>query len=85
MSDTQSLFYLSFSRGPQFLGAVILPALSFSEGIQMAHLLGINPGGEVMGAPWPPGVPRPTPGYLGRLLSQDDVHELDVALKARMH
>ena len=47
-------FYMSFAdgtrlKGDQFLGAVIVPALSLVEAIAVAHVLGINPGGEVLG------------------------------------
>ena len=47
-------FWLSFAdgslpKGRQFLGVAIIRAHSMLEAVQVAHALGINPGGEVLG------------------------------------
>jgi hypothetical protein len=42
------LWWLSFSGGKN-LGVAIVEALSFGEAVSKSHLLGINPGGEVVG------------------------------------
>ncbi len=48
-----SYFWLSFAdgdlpKGQQFLGACIVQAETNIDAVTKAHLLGINPGGEVM-------------------------------------
>ena len=49
-------WWLSFADptlpvGQQFLGVAIVPAPSFLAAVTVAHQLGCNPGGEVMGFP----------------------------------
>jgi hypothetical protein len=53
-----SAYWLSFAdarrpKGTQFLGALILPFDSFLVAVTESHRLGLNPGGEVVGAPIP--------------------------------
>src|SRR3990167_2543853 len=52
------LWYLSFAdpmlpRGTQFLGATVIEGWDIVSAASNAYLLGINPGGEVMGIPIP--------------------------------
>lgn len=75
------MYWLSFAdpdlpAGAQFLGALIVEADSFIEAVQTSHRIGQNPGGEVKGVPVPPGRAIPE-AFVGRLLSKDDVCELD--------
>lgn len=76
------LWWLSFAdgtkpTGEQFLGVAIVEALGFIEAVRVAHLLGINPGGEVRGGPVPT---EPYPETVrNRLLSKDEI----LALGAR--
>jgi hypothetical protein len=44
-------WWLSFSGDGRNLGICIVDAHSFPEAVMVAHILGINPGGEVRG--WP--------------------------------
>ncbi|MGH9060338.1 MAG: hypothetical protein ACRDZY_12610 [Acidimicrobiales bacterium] len=51
-------WYLSFAeesapKGRGFLGAIVLRAPGFITAVDQANLLGINPGGEVLGTPLP--------------------------------
>lgn len=55
--DDSQWWWLSFAdpdlpEGTQFLGAALVPALTIEGAITQAHLLGINPGGQV--ASWGP-------------------------------
>ena len=47
----EAVWYLSFADDDSggFLGAVIIKARSFLEAVDKTHMLGINPGGEVVG------------------------------------
>lgn len=78
--------YLSFAdpdlpEGTQFLGAAIVEsdaALGFVGAVTVAHMLGINPGGEVMGIALPDDwVPAK---WTGRLLSRADLDQMDVEM-----
>lgn len=49
-----SYFWLSFCdpqkpKGTQFLGVCIVEAISFLQAVEISHILGCNPGGEVKG------------------------------------
>ena len=74
-------WWLSFAdgnrpKGRQFLGVAIVQAYSFPIAVGVAHMLGINPGGEVMGYPVPPGRVVPGP-FREQLLSRADIAELE--------
>jgi hypothetical protein len=47
------LFYLSFATDAGFLGACVVEARTVAHAARRCHELGINPGGEVLGAPIP--------------------------------
>ena len=66
-----SLWYLSFSDGA-FRGACFVSAFGMIDAIEQAHLLGINPGGNVAAAPVSPDAAIPE-GARRRLLSKDDL------------
>jgi hypothetical protein len=74
-----SLWWLSFAdwRGP--LGATIVRAHSFPEAVRVAHLLGVNPGGQVCGAEVPADLATMFEGYTERALSREDLERLGVA------
>lgn len=49
-------WWLSFAdplkpRGQQFLGVAIVPGADFMHAVEGARMLGLNPGGEVIGYP----------------------------------
>ena len=74
-------FYLSFAdadraRGQQWLGACHVEAGDFSEAVAKAHLLGCNPGGDIRGIE----VPQPPKTFRDRLLSLQDLRDLDRAV-----
>lgn len=76
--------YLSFAdperpTGTQFLGAVIVEAPDFITAVMLSHALGINPGGEVVGAAFPEHV-HPPARYVGRLLSKVEIDAMDAEL-----
>ena len=48
-------FYLSFASEDSFLGACVVRAESVAGAITKSHLLGINPGGEVLAIESPMG------------------------------
>lgn len=72
------MFWLSFAdpnlpAGSQFLGVVIVPLDDFELAVAWTHFLGLNPGGEVMGYPIPPGYEHQIdPADVGRLLSKTE-------------
>lgn len=79
-------FWLSFAdaslpKGQQFLGVAIVNAHSFLEAVKVAHILGINPGGEVQGfdVEVPGGKDIPAK-YVERLLSREEIAELEEAV-----
>lgn len=79
-------FWLSFAdaslpKGQQFLGAAIVNAHSFLEAVKVAHILDINPGGEVQGheVEVPSGKEIPAQ-YVERLLNREEIAELEEAV-----
>ncbi len=64
-------FYLSFVK-ETFVGGCIVRAEEMLDAVSVAHELGINPGGEVMGMPIPEGF-LPGPEFRERLLSKSDI------------
>ena len=69
------IFYLSF-LGDEWLGAAFVRASAPVEAIQVAHALGINPGGEVLAGEVPSDA-LPPASFVERLLTLDDLEELD--------
>jgi hypothetical protein len=69
--------YCSFADDDGFLGGVIVEASNVVEAAIVASMLGINPGGEVLGAPCPSVPPE---RFRNRLLSLDDLNALDEAM-----
>lgn len=77
------LVWLSFEDpkrpcGSQFLGAAIVRARSVIEAVGVAHALGCNPGGRVVGHPveYADGIDPIPPEYIERLLTRDEVDSL---------
>lgn len=77
-------FWLSFAdgslpKGSQFLGACIVgQASNFGGAVLLAHSLGCNPGGQVVGFPILPEVePKIPASYRERLLTRAEAEELD--------
>lgn len=81
------IWWLSFAdarrpRGEQFLGAVMVRALTFLEAVRVSHVLKLNPGGEVQGRPCPAKiVPLVPPAWVERLMSREDVKQFDAEMK----
>ena len=74
-------WWLSFAdanrpKGTQFLGAVLVRAGSMIEAVGNAHILGINPGGEVRGFEIPDGT-EPIASYTNRLLNREECEQFD--------
>ena len=57
-------------KGQQFLGVAIVRGRDFLIAVERAHMLGINPGGQVMGMPIPDEV---APDIVDRMLSRREV------------
>lgn len=81
-------FWLSFCdtdkpAGSQFLGVAIVRAHSLPEAIRVAHVLGINPGGEVQSLELPDGV-KIDGGSMEQLLSRVEAEALWQELEAQM-
>ncbi len=75
-------WYLSFAdvtrpKGQHFLGACIVQGDDIVEAAREAHVRGCNPGGQVLGAPYPDDVPTPEPRWRYRLLSKAAIAEMD--------
>jgi hypothetical protein len=73
--------WLSFAdadlpEGQQFLGAAIIKASNFVEAVKVAHILGINPGGEVMSLEVPEDVEIPEK-WVERLLTIEECKAFD--------
>lgn len=64
-------WYLSFAEG-KFLGGCIVKATGLLDAVDMAHLLKINPGGEVFGFEIPKGK-IPDLIYMNRLLTKEEI------------
>lgn len=77
----EGLWWLSFTDpsrpvGDQFLGVAIVYAPGNVHAIQMAHFLGINPGGQV--SAWGPlHVDSITPSFLNRLLTKEEAQQAE--------
>lgn len=83
-----TIFWLSFAdpkrpRGEQWLGAAIVRARNSWEAIAEAHLLGCNPGGEVLFVALPPQQAARVPErWIGKLLTKEDVACVDEEMGA---
>jgi hypothetical protein len=72
-AEPEQWHYLSFA-GDVFLGAAIVKAHGIVHASLVCHGLGINPGGQVLGAPIPDDK-LPAKQYLNRLLTREDIQE----------
>ena len=72
--------YLSFADKTGFLGGAFIAETDIVNAVQEAWRLGINPGGEVMALG--PG-PLPAAEWVGRLLSREELAELDEEMTGR--
>ena len=77
-------FWLSFCsdsdlpEGSQFLGACIVPGDDVLSAVQAAHMLGCNPGGEVVGHPVPPGMDQYVEDrWRNRLMTRAECEQFD--------
>lgn len=84
---TGDWYYLSFAdserpKGTQFLGACIVgPAEDFIAAVKLAHALGCNPGGEVLGHEVPAETALRVPlGDRRRLLTREEIEALGAYL-----
>jgi hypothetical protein len=77
MQSETLLVWLSFSADDGFRGACVVEGFDTRSAIEEAHRLGINPGGEVMALPVPPGCESRLP--LNTLMSRDEIERLDGA------
>lgn len=74
-----AMMYLSFCdldkpKGTQFLGVCIVDADNIIAAVTLAHILGINPGGEVVGVEFH----RPIPDkYMNVLMDKDAILAMD--------
>ncbi len=83
-------WWLSFAdgklpEGEQFLGALVVPAPSFLLAITVANLAAVNPGGEVLGAPFPPEVAAIVqPDHVLRLMTREECEAFDLWVAERL-
>ena len=81
-------FWLSFCdpalpQGKRFLGACLVEGNDLIEAAQRAHFLGINPGGEVMGAAFDSSVePLIRDHWKNRLLKKEECEAMDNEIDA---
>jgi hypothetical protein len=78
-------YYLSFAdpnkpKGTQFLGAIVIEASDAKDAIWRTHLIGENPGGEVM--TWEIDI-LPPEEYRARLLSLEDIRAVGKAITGK--
>lgn len=82
-------YWLSFvdndrPKGRRFLGCVIVPGDDVVEAVQAAHLLGCNPGGEVLGVPIAQSLDvRIGAEWRGRLLTREECEEFDAQMERK--
>lgn len=72
-----SLWYLSFATEAGWLGGAFVDADDLVDAAVRAHVLGCNPGGEVMGHDVPDDAPRPEPSDIGRLLTREELERIN--------
>jgi hypothetical protein len=78
------MMWLSFCdpdkpTGTQFLGACIVRAHDMLAAVALAHILGINPGGEVAGVEFDDDAPVPEI-YVNKLMDKQTIAELEAAM-----
>ncbi len=73
------LWWLSFCNEMtgSFLGVCLVEALDEDLAIRIAWKLEINPGGTVAMSPWPKEKPLPADKWRHKLLSKDEVAEME--------
>lgn len=86
-TEPEQWWWLSFCdgakpKGSQFLGCVVIQGCGIGWACHSAHALGVNPGGECAGYPFPAGV-EPPKSYRHRLLTRAECEQLDAELVAR--
>ncbi len=74
---TQTFWWLSFADETGNLGITIVQAEEFVDAVGVAHVLGINPGGEVRGHSFPSDnaafMKEAMALGIGRLISRDEM------------
>ena len=80
--DPAGWWWLSFADETGFRGVVITHAANFMAAHLAVTMLGLNPGGEVRGFPYPAGE-VPEPGDVGRLLTREDMDRIGVRVFRR--
>jgi hypothetical protein len=72
-------WWLSFAGESGFLGVIITIARNFRDAVFRVNALGINPGGEIVGHPWPASKDHEiSAGDVDRLLSRAEIGKFDV-------
>jgi hypothetical protein len=69
------LWYFSFASEHKFLGGIIVEGHGFDNALYRINYMGINPGGEAVGLPFPEDYKRPADKWHNRLLSQEQIEE----------
>ncbi len=82
------MWWLSFCdtdrpKGTQFLGACIVRAPSMVAAVILAHALGINPGGEVVGVDFD-AHGRVPERFVNVLMDRNMITELDAAMEGAL-
>lgn len=76
-NQTVGLWYCSFAGEEGFRGAVITEGDGGPTMVMKMHLLGINPGGEILMHPFPTNVPNK---WKDRLLTKEDIMRFDAEM-----
>src|SRR5260370_42670456 len=69
-------WWLSFAGDDGFHGVAIVHATGFTEALMETNLHRCNPGGEVVGLPFPPGIIVPS-DWTYRILTKPECRELE--------
>jgi hypothetical protein len=72
-------WWLSFADDDGFRGVCIVEAMDMIAAVKLTHALGINPGGEVRGAPFPDRAGPPPERFRARILTKQ---QADAASRA---
>lgn len=81
-------WWLSFADDDGFKGALLIFAPGFHSAMGIAHLTGLNPGGQVQGLELPRGTPTTDQlmfDYSGRLLTAEECAAFDLMAEASMN
>ena len=65
-----NIWWLSFADDDGFLGGCFIEAADMLDAVTKTHRLGINPGGEAMGAELPNGAWERVSGEVGAVLNR---------------